>query len=82
MVTRSDNRDVDDASQGPGPEWRVMGWYQRFEHTVALILGGVIAGIIAISLVQLIRTVAALLVLRAFNDPWREPAASDERLAS
>lgn len=48
-------------------EWALMSFYERFEQIVALILSLVIAVIIAISLLQLVRTVFALLFLEAFN---------------
>lgn len=47
--------------------WRVMSFYERFEQTVALLLSGVIAVVIVVSLFQLIRTVYHLLFLDAFN---------------
>lgn len=48
-------------------EWALMSFYERFEQIVALILSLVIAVIIAISLLQLVRTVFALLFMEAFN---------------
>ncbi|MEW6133760.1 MAG: phosphate-starvation-inducible PsiE family protein [Pseudomonadota bacterium] len=47
--------------------WAFMSLYERFEQIVALLLSGVIAVVIVISLVQLIRTVYHLLFLEAFN---------------
>lgn len=41
--------------------------YQRFEQGIAFILSGVIAVVIAVSLIQLIITVFKLLFLEAFN---------------
>jgi uncharacterized membrane protein (DUF373 family) len=48
-------------------EWSVMTVYERFEQIVALILSAVIAGIIVVSLVQLIQIVFSLLLSEAFN---------------
>ena len=48
-------------------EWRVMTFYERFEQIIALVLSGVIAAIVVISLLQLIRTVLRLLLTDAFN---------------
>ncbi|MCX8145701.1 MAG: phosphate-starvation-inducible PsiE family protein [Azovibrio sp.] len=48
-------------------QWRVMSFYERFEQVIALILSGVIAVIIVISLIQLIRVVVTLLLVDAFN---------------
>lgn len=47
--------------------WAYMSFYQRFEQIVTLLLSGVIAVVIAVSLVQLIRTVYHLLFLEAFD---------------
>ncbi len=47
--------------------WPLMSFYERFEQIVALLLSGVIAVVIVISLVQLVRTVYHLLFLEAFN---------------
>lgn len=48
-------------------EWSVMTFYERFEQAVALILSGVIAVIIVVSLLQLIQIVFTLLIVDAFN---------------
>lgn len=48
-------------------EWEIMTFYERFEQAVALILSGVIAVVIVVSLLQLIRTVFMLLFLEVFN---------------
>jgi uncharacterized membrane protein (DUF373 family) len=48
-------------------QWRVMGFYERFEQVIALALSGVIAVIIVISLIQLVRVVFTLLLAEAFN---------------
>lgn len=48
-------------------EWEIMTFYERFEQAIALILSGVIAVVIVVSLLQLIRTVFMLLFLEAFN---------------
>jgi len=47
--------------------WRLMSFYERFEQVIALLLSGVIAAVILISLFQLVRTVYHLLFLEAFN---------------
>lgn len=47
--------------------WKVMSFYERFEEVIALILSGVIAVIVVISLMQLIRLVFTLLWVDAFN---------------
>ncbi len=47
--------------------WPLMSFYERFEQVVALLLSGIIAVVIVISLVQLVRTVYDLLFLEAFN---------------
>ena len=47
--------------------WPLMSLYERFEQIIAILLSGVIAVVIVISLVQLIRTVYQLLFLEAFN---------------
>lgn len=47
--------------------WKVMSFYERFEQVIALIMSGVIAVVIVISLMQLIRTVYHLLFLEALN---------------
>jgi uncharacterized membrane protein (DUF373 family) len=43
-------------------DWKVMNLYERFEQVVAIILANVIAIIIVISLYQLVRAVAVLVV--------------------
>lgn len=48
-------------------QWRLMGFYERFEQVVALVLSAVIAVVIVISMVQLIRVVFTLLLVDAFN---------------
>ncbi|RPE72898.1 uncharacterized membrane protein (DUF373 family) [Tibeticola sediminis] len=48
-------------------QWSMLGFYERFEQIVAIILSAVIAVIVVTSLVQLIRVVFTLLVLDAFN---------------
>lgn len=48
-------------------EWAVMGFYQRFEQMVAMVLSAVIAAIIVVSLWQLMRTVYLMLLVDAFN---------------
>lgn len=61
---RNDTETVWHAMQA---QWRVMSFYERFEQVIALILSGVIAVIIVISLIQLIRVVVTLLLVDAFN---------------
>lgn len=48
--------------------WKVMTFYERFEHLVALVLSSVITIIIIIALWQLIKNVFSLLVF-SINDP-------------
>lgn len=48
-------------------EWLALSLYEKFEQTIALILGAVIAVIIVLSLAQLIRAVYGMLMLNAFN---------------
>ncbi len=48
-------------------QWRLMGFCERFEQVVALVLSAVIAVIIVISLVQLIGVVFTLRLIDAFN---------------
>jgi uncharacterized membrane protein (DUF373 family) len=48
-------------------EWRILTFYERFEQIVALMLSGVIAVIIVVSMLQLIRIVFTLLLIEAFN---------------
>lgn len=48
-------------------QWLRLGAYDRFEQVIALMLSGVIAVVIVISLIQLISTVFRLLFLEAFN---------------
>jgi uncharacterized membrane protein (DUF373 family) len=48
-------------------QWAVMSFYERFEEIIALILSGVIALVIAMSMLQLIRVVLDFLVKGAFN---------------
>lgn len=48
-------------------EWAVLGFYERIEQIVAIILSGVIAVIVVISLIQLIQQVFNLLWLNAFD---------------
>jgi uncharacterized membrane protein (DUF373 family) len=48
-------------------QWSMLGFYERFEQIIAIILSAVIAVIVVTSLVQLIRVVFTLLVLDAFN---------------
>jgi uncharacterized membrane protein (DUF373 family) len=43
-------------------DWKVMNLYERFEQVVAVILANVIAVVIVISLYQLVRAVAVLVV--------------------
>ena len=52
--------------------WAVMTFYERFEHIVALVLSGVIAVVIVVSLMRLISGVFRLLVLGAL-DPLDQP---------
>lgn len=47
--------------------WRLMSFYERFEQVIALLLSGVIAAVVVISLFQLLRTVYHLLFLQSFN---------------
>ncbi len=47
--------------------WRVMSFYERFEHIIALILSGMISIVIVIALWGLIREVFTLLVLGALD---------------
>lgn len=47
--------------------WKKLGFYERFEQAIALIVSGVIMVVIVISLVQLIRAVFIILFLEAFN---------------
>lgn len=47
--------------------WAVMSFYERFEQVIALLLSGVIAVVIIISLLQLMGTVFKLLFLEALN---------------
>jgi uncharacterized membrane protein (DUF373 family) len=60
-----------EAATGPAgdrrSQWRLMSVYEKFEQVVALALSGVIAVIIAVSLLQLVRTVYTLLLLDALN---------------
>ena len=48
-------------------EWQILTFYERFEQIVALMLSGVIAVIIIVSMLQLIRIVFTLLIIDAFN---------------
>jgi uncharacterized membrane protein (DUF373 family) len=48
-------------------EWAVLTLYERFEQIVSILLSGVIAAIVVISLVQLVRTVAVLVVREGLN---------------
>lgn len=48
-------------------QWQILSFYERFEQIVALMLSGVIAVIIVVSLLQLIRIVFTLLIIDAFN---------------
>lgn len=48
-------------------DWQLLGFYERFEQAVALILSAVIAVIIVVALLQLIHTVFVLLVSNSFN---------------
>jgi uncharacterized membrane protein (DUF373 family) len=48
-------------------QWAIMGFYERFEQVVALVLSAVIAAIIVVSLFQLISIVFTLLIVDAFN---------------
>ena len=61
------NRADAGAAEDLRTQWRLMSGYEKFEQAVALILSGVIAVIIVISLVQLVRTVVELLLLDALN---------------
>ncbi len=47
--------------------WGLLGAYERFEQVIAWALAAVIAVIVAVSLIQLVRTVYVLLVIDAFN---------------
>lgn len=47
--------------------WRVMSFYERFEHIIALILSAVISIVIVIALWRLIHKVFTLLVLGVFD---------------
>jgi uncharacterized membrane protein (DUF373 family) len=48
-------------------QWAVMSFYERFEEVIALILSGVIALIIVMSMLQLIRVVLDFLAKGAFD---------------
>ncbi|WP_305046662.1 phosphate-starvation-inducible PsiE family protein [Geoalkalibacter sp.] len=48
-------------------QWDIMTFYQRFEQIVALILSGVIAVVIIVSMMQLIRAVFTLLIQGALD---------------
>lgn len=48
-------------------EFAIMSVYERFEQAMALLLSGVLAAIIVVSMLQLMRTVFNLLVLGAFD---------------
>lgn len=48
-------------------QWQILTFYERFEQIVALMLSGVIAVIIVVSMLQLIRIVFTLLIIDAFN---------------
>jgi uncharacterized membrane protein (DUF373 family) len=48
-------------------QWAIMSFYERFEQIVAIILSGIIAVIVVVSLLQLIQIVFSLLVVDAFN---------------
>ncbi len=48
-------------------QWRLMSFYERFEQLIALVLSGVIAVVIVISMFQLIRVVFTLLLVDALN---------------
>lgn len=48
-------------------DWQKLGFYERFEQAIALIVSGVVMVVIVVSLFQLIRTVFVLLFLEAFN---------------
>ncbi|WP_240126962.1 phosphate-starvation-inducible PsiE family protein [Thermomonas alba] len=48
-------------------QWAIMGFYERFEQVIALILSAVIALIIVVSLIQLISIVFTLLLADAFS---------------
>ncbi|MDX5299691.1 MAG: phosphate-starvation-inducible PsiE family protein [Rehaibacterium terrae] len=48
-------------------QWRLMTFYERFEHVIAVMLSGIIAVVIVISLIQLIRIVFTLLVVDALS---------------
>jgi uncharacterized membrane protein (DUF373 family) len=48
-------------------QWVIMGFYERFEQVIALVLSTVIAVIVVISLMQLISVVFTLLIVDAFN---------------
>ncbi|HEC16883.1 MAG TPA: diguanylate cyclase [Sedimenticola sp.] len=47
--------------------WGVMTFYERFEHVIALLLGGVISVIVVIALWRLVREVFSLLILGALD---------------
>ena len=48
-------------------QWRVLSFYERFEQIIAYILSAVVSVIIVVSLWQLIRAVAMLLMAGALN---------------
>src|SRR5438309_6361357 len=48
-------------------QWRVLSFYERFEQIVAHVLSAVVSVIIVVSLWQLIRAVAMLLMSGALN---------------
>lgn len=48
-------------------KWAITNFYEHFEQLVALVLSGVIAIIIVVSLLQLIQIVFKLLLVDAFN---------------
>lgn len=53
--------------QGSRERWLLMSYYQRFEHIVAFALGGIIAIVIVVALLQLVLRVVPLLALGSLD---------------
>ncbi len=67
----NDKENIEHRTEKPVSEtlryWNLMGFYERFEQTVAVILSAVIAIIIAFALLRLLREVFVLLVSTSVN---------------
>jgi len=59
-------KNIDERIKAPRTDtqkyWKIMTWYERFEHTIALVLSLIISLVIIFALLQLVREVITLFI--------------------